>query len=126
LKALELAKCSGKLLVFNSSLPVNEAPGRLKTKDEHKLLGTDREKTAFRPQTSYYEKLGKECAKSGVRVDLFLAHNGFIDLATIGQVARLTSGQVRPIFKNYFFSFNFSNNFFLDLQVHSVSSCPGW
>lgn len=95
MEALKASGCAGKLLVFNTSLPVKEAPGRLKTKDEHKLLGTDREKTAFKPQTDYYEKLGKECVKSGVRVDLFLAHNGFIDLATIGQVVRLTSGQVR-------------------------------
>lgn len=82
------------------------------TKDEHKLLGTDREKTAFRPQTNYYDKLGKECAKSGVRVDLFLAHNGFIDLATIGQVARLTSGQVRSIYYYYFFTLNFQIIYF--------------
>jgi len=125
LEALKLSGCDGKLLVFNSSLPVKEAPGRLKTKDQQKLLGSDREKTAFSPQSSYYDQLGEECVKSGVRVDLFMAHHSFIDLATIGQVARLTSGQVRLkflLFQLFIFQYFF---LFLDIQVHYLPSVLG-
>ena len=98
MEALKAAECAGKLLIFHSSLPVKEAPGKLKTRDERKLLGTDKEKTVLSPQTTYYNQLGQDCTGSGVRVDLFMAHNAFIDLATIGQVARLSSGQVCLLF----------------------------
>lgn len=35
---------AGKLFVFSTSLPVMEAPGKLKNRDDRKLLGTDKEK----------------------------------------------------------------------------------
>ena len=44
LDALRSAERVGKLIVFHSSLPVAEAPGRLKNRDDRKLLGTDKEK----------------------------------------------------------------------------------
>lgn len=94
LEALKAADCVGKLLVFHSSLPIAEAPGRLKSRDERKLLGTDKEKTVLSPQTTFYNQIGQECAGVACRVDLFVANNAFVDLATIGQVARLTGGQV--------------------------------
>jgi len=94
LEALKAAECTGKLLVFHSSLPTAEAPGKLKMREERKLLGTDKEKTVITPQTTFYNQLGQDCSGSGCRVDLFVAHNAFVDIATIGQVARLTGGQV--------------------------------
>ena len=38
------ANRTGKLFIFHSSLPVAEAPGKLKSRDDRKLLGTDKEK----------------------------------------------------------------------------------
>ena len=32
-------------MVFHSSLPIAEAPGKLKNRDDRKLLGTEKEKT---------------------------------------------------------------------------------
>ncbi|KAI8130062.1 Protein transport protein Sec24C [Lucilia cuprina] len=72
LEALKASNCSGKLLVFNSSLPIAEAPGKLKNRDDRKLW-------------------------NGCSVDLFLFNNSYIDIATIGQVARLTGGEVYNI-----------------------------
>ena len=40
----QAADCSGKLYVFHASLPIAEAPGKLKNRDDRKLLGTDKEK----------------------------------------------------------------------------------
>lgn len=94
MEALKAAECAGKLLVFHSSLPIAEAPGKLKSRDERKLLGTEKEKTVLAPQSTYYNQLGQDCVGFGCRVDLFIANNAFIDLATIGQVARLSGGQV--------------------------------
>ena len=44
LDALRSAECPGKLYVFHSSLPMAEAPGKLKNRDDRKLLGTEKEK----------------------------------------------------------------------------------
>lgn len=48
LDALRSSERCGKLLIFHSSLPVAEAPGKLKNRDDRKLLGTDKEKVWFR------------------------------------------------------------------------------
>lgn len=94
LEALKAAECAGKLLVFHSSLPIAEAPGKLKNRDDRKLLGTDKEKSVLSPQNQVYNNLGQDCVGAGCSVDLFIFNNSFIDLATIGQVSRLTGGQV--------------------------------
>ncbi|XP_056630676.1 protein transport protein Sec24C isoform X2 [Diorhabda sublineata] len=94
LEALKASECAGKLLVFHSSLPTAEAPGKLKNRDDRKLLGTDKEKTVLTPQTQAYNQLGQECVSNGCCVDLFIFNNAYIDLATIGQVSRLTGGEV--------------------------------
>lgn len=38
------AECAGKIFVFHTTLPIAEAPGKLKNRDDRKLLGTDKEK----------------------------------------------------------------------------------
>lgn len=40
----QAAECAGKLFIFHSSLPTAEAPGKLRNRDDKKLLGTDKEK----------------------------------------------------------------------------------
>jgi protein transport protein SEC24 len=82
------------LFVFHSSLPISEAPGKLKNRDDRKLLGTENEKKILAPQTTFYNQLGQECVAAGCSVDLFVFNNAYVDVATIGQVCRLTGGQV--------------------------------
>ncbi|XP_060519788.1 protein transport protein Sec24C isoform X2 [Cylas formicarius] len=94
LEALKASECAGKLLVFHSSLPTAEAPGKLRNRDDRKLLGTDKEKTVLSPQTQAYNQLGQDCVAAGCSVDLFVFNNSYIDIATIGQVSRLTGGEV--------------------------------
>lgn len=81
-------------MVFSSNLPTVDAPGKLKNRDDRKLLGTDKEKTILTPQNQAYNTLGQECVQVGVSVDLFLFNNSYIDIATIGQVSRLSGGEV--------------------------------
>lgn len=40
----QAADCAGKLFVFHTSLPIAEAPGKLKNREDKKLIGTDKEK----------------------------------------------------------------------------------
>lgn len=44
---LKASNRAGKLLIFHSSLPIAEAPGKLKNRDDRKLLGTDKEKSVL-------------------------------------------------------------------------------
>ena len=81
-------------MVFHSSLPIAEAPGKLKNRDDRKVLGTDKEKTVLSPQNNFYNHLGQDCVGSGCSVDLFVFNNSYIDIATIGQVCRLTGGEL--------------------------------
>ncbi|EGT51229.1 hypothetical protein CAEBREN_32237 [Caenorhabditis brenneri] len=94
LDALKCADRAGKLIVFSTVLPTFDAPGKLKAKNERSLLGTDKEKRALAPQEDSYTKLGEQCVKSGVTVDLFLFPNSFIDVATIGQLSAVTGGSI--------------------------------
>lgn len=94
LEALKASDCSGKLLVFHAALPIADAPGKLKNRDDRKLLGTDKEKVILMPQNNFYNQLGQECVAAGCSVDLFTFPIAYIDIATIGQVSRLSGGQI--------------------------------
>jgi protein transport protein SEC24 len=41
-----------------------------------------------------YNDLGQNCVGAGCSVDLFVFNNSYIDLATIGQVSRLSGGEI--------------------------------
>ncbi|MEQ2183770.1 Protein transport protein Sec24C [Goodea atripinnis] len=90
LEALKAADCAGKLFVFHTSLPIAEAPGKLKNREDKKLIGTDKEK----PQVGFYNNLAKECVAQGCCVDLFLFPNQYVDVATLGVVPVSTGGSV--------------------------------
>nr|DBA28906.1 TPA: hypothetical protein GDO54_009191 [Pyxicephalus adspersus] len=92
MEALKAAECAGKLFIFHSSLPTAEAPGKLKNKDDRRLINTDKEKNLFLPQSNVYENLAKECVANGCCVDLFLFPNNYIDVASMGLVTMLTGG----------------------------------
>lgn len=57
-------------------------------------MGTDKERTILTPQTQAYSQLGQECVQVGCSVDLFIFNNAYIDIATIGQVSRLSGGEI--------------------------------
>nr|XP_048714933.1 protein transport protein Sec24C isoform X5 [Caretta caretta] len=94
MEALKAAECAGKLFIFHTSLPIAEAPGKLKNRDDRKLINTDKEKTLFQPQTSFYSNLAKDCVAQGCCVDLFLFPNQYLDLATLGVVPYQTGGSI--------------------------------
>jgi len=94
MEALKAANCAGRLFVFHASLPIGEAPGKLKNRDDRKVLGSDKEKHVLTPQTQFYNNLGQECVQACCSVNLFLLNNAYVDLPTLGQVVRLTGGEI--------------------------------
>ncbi|CAL9694912.1 unnamed protein product [Knipowitschia caucasica] len=93
-EALKAAECSGKLFIFQSAMPTAEAPGKLKNRDDKKLINTDKEKTLFQPQKAVYEQLAKDCVATGCSVDLFLFPSQYVDLATMASIPSHTGGSV--------------------------------
>ncbi|XP_077597829.1 protein transport protein Sec24D [Stigmatopora nigra] len=94
LEALKESDRSGRLFVFHSSMPLAEAPGKLKNRDDKKLVNTDKEKSLFQPLKGPYEQLAKDCVAQGCAVDLFLFPNQYADVATLGEVPSRTGGSV--------------------------------
>ncbi len=86
-EAFKAANCAGKLIVFHHNLPVAEAPGKLKNRDDRKVLGKENEKTVLTPQSKDYNNFGQDCVAAGCSVDLFLFNNAYIDVATLSQVS---------------------------------------
>ncbi|KAG8435097.1 hypothetical protein GDO86_013160 [Hymenochirus boettgeri] len=111
LEALKAADCAGKLFIFHTTLPIAEAPGKLKNRDDKKLINTDKEKTLFQPQTNFYNNLAKDCVAQGCCVDLFLFPNQFLDVATLGVVPLQTGGSV---YKYTFFQLETDKERFLN------------
>ncbi|CAF1321649.1 unnamed protein product, partial [Rotaria sordida] len=100
IQALKEAHCAGKIYIFSTTLPISVAPGKLSNRDDKKLLGTEKEKTLLAPVNNVYTKIGEECAQNGCAVDLFVFPNNYLDLATIGEVCRVSGGQIYKF--NYF------------------------
>ena len=50
--------------------------------------------TLLSPVNNIYTKLGEECAQNGCAVDLFVFPNAYYDLATIGEVCRVSGGEI--------------------------------
>ncbi|XP_049922697.1 protein transport protein Sec24D [Epinephelus moara] len=94
MEAFKAAECSGKLFIFHSSMPTAEAPGKLKNRDDKKLVNTEKEKTLFQPQKGVYEQLSKDCVAQGCCVDLFLFPSQYVDIATMADVPSHTGGSV--------------------------------
>ncbi|KJH44857.1 Sec23/Sec24 trunk domain protein [Dictyocaulus viviparus] len=116
--ALQCADRVGKLLIFSTSLPTFEAPGKLKARNDRNLLGSEKEKVALMPQGEFYTKLGEQCVKAGVTVDLFLFPNSFVDVASIAQLSAITGGNVYKY--QYFVVEKDAPRFLADLS-HDVS-----
>ncbi|XP_075837573.1 protein transport protein Sec24D [Microtus pennsylvanicus] len=111
MEALKAAECPGKLFIFHSSLPTAEAPGKLKNRDDKKLVNTDKEKMLFQPQSTVYESLAKDCVANSCSVTLFLFPSQYADVASLGLVPLLTGG---TLYKYNGFQVNLDSQQFLN------------
>lgn len=85
----------GKVLCSVSSLPT-WGPGRLHLRDDGKGRDTDQERKLFTTEHPGYKKTASAMVSAGIGCDFFIAApgGGYMDIATIGHVARLTGGEV--------------------------------
>ncbi|KAJ1648390.1 COPII coat Sec23p-Sfb3p heterodimer component [Coemansia asiatica] len=83
----------GKLFVFQSALPTF-GPGSLKQRDDAKLHNTDKEKTLYEPQDSFYRDWAIKLVEEGICCSLYLFPAAFMDAATLSQLSTLTGGEL--------------------------------
>lgn len=90
-----LMATGGKVLCSLSSLPT-WGPGRLHLRDDGKGRDTDAERKLFTTENAGYKKTASAMVSAGIGCDFFVAAPGgaYMDIATIGHVARLTGGEV--------------------------------
>lgn len=90
-----LTATGGKVICSLSALPTF-GPGKLHLRDDGKGRDTDAERRLFTTEHPGYKKTANAMVSAGIGVDFFLASpgGGYIDVATIGHLARLTGGEI--------------------------------
>ena len=90
-----LTASGGKIICSLSTLPT-WGPGRLHMRDDGKGRDTDAERRLFTTEHPGFKKTASAMVSAGIGVDFFLAApgGGYMDVATIGHVSRLTGGEV--------------------------------
>lgn len=99
-KAMEFL--GGKMIVLAASRPT-VGPGKLRERGDNSMLGTDRERSVLRPDSSTYRQVAVSMSKCQIGCDLFLVPpppGHYMDVATLAQLAKITGGEL-------FFSPNF-------------------
>merc|ERR1719326_2201729 len=87
----------GKLMVFAATTPTLPPNGELTLKpsrDNPRIYGTDREVELLRPASEAYKELATELTRAQICVELFVAPQQYVDLATLSTLAKYTGGDV--------------------------------
>lgn len=94
-KAVQMAlgESGGKAFIMQTALP-SFGPGALKPREDPKLYNTEKERTLFAAQDSFYKMASQDLVEAGIGVDLFLFPNAYIDVATVGLLAGITGGEI--------------------------------
>ena len=91
-----MSHIGGRMMVFQSKMSTLGA-GKLEQRDTTRILGTDKEHTAFKSVseaiTKFYRADTVEMSKFQVCVELFVFASGYCDLATLQQQCRYSGGQ---------------------------------
>lgn len=88
-----MAHIGGLMTVFQSSLP-SVGEGALKHRENPRLFGTEREHSLLTPESEWYKTKAIEFSRQQISVNIFLGSPQYTDVATIGQLAKHTGGQV--------------------------------
>jgi len=94
--SMALMSNGGRVVCMFGS-PPSLGVGKVSRLDDHSAIGTDREKNVLTPDGKFYASLAKECGASQVSVDLVACTRVYSDLVSLGQICRLTGGQLSHI-----------------------------
>lgn len=85
----------GKMLVFSACIPSIGDFALKSSRENNRLLGTDREVELLRPVSEGLKEFAVELTRSQISVELFVAPQAYTDLASIAPIANFTGGDVR-------------------------------
>ncbi|GMR48593.1 hypothetical protein PMAYCL1PPCAC_18788, partial [Pristionchus mayeri] len=86
-----ISELGGRVTIFQCSLP-SIGPGTLKPRDDpNKRAGGECDVT---PASDHYKKLALDCTAVQMGIDIFSFAREYIDLATLSEVAKFSSGSV--------------------------------
>ncbi|XP_010524690.1 PREDICTED: protein transport protein Sec24-like At3g07100 [Tarenaya hassleriana] len=84
----------GKLLIFQNTLP-SLGVGRLKLRgDDPRVYGTDKEYALRIPEDPFYKQMAADCTKFQIGVNVYACSDKYIDIASLGTLAKYTGGQM--------------------------------
>ncbi|KAL3237577.1 COPII subunit SFB2 [Nakaseomyces bracarensis] len=88
-----ISNIGGKIIVVSATLP-NTGVGKLQRRNESGVANTAKESSQLLScQDSFYKNFTITCSKSQVSVDMFLASEDYMDVATLSNLGRFTGGQ---------------------------------
>ncbi|KAM7274132.1 hypothetical protein ACFE04_028796 [Oxalis oulophora] len=89
-----MSQLGGKLLIFQNTMPSLGA-GRLKLRGEDlRVYGTDKEHALRIAEDPFYKQMAADFTKYQIAVDVFAFSDKYIDIASLGTLAKYTGGQV--------------------------------
>ena len=81
----------GKMCVFQSVLP-SLGDGALAPRENNQIMGTPDEIKLLRPAMNWYKDTAVEFSRAQISVDMFLFPRAYIDVASLGDLPKLTAG----------------------------------
>ncbi|KAG9160306.1 hypothetical protein Leryth_024249 [Lithospermum erythrorhizon] len=89
-----MSQLGGKLLIFQHTMP-SLGPGRLRLRgDDLRTHGTEKEHTLRSPEDPFYKQMAADFTKYQIAVNVYAFSDKYIDIATLGTLAKYTGGQV--------------------------------
>jgi len=93
---LAMKHVGGKMIICGACIPSVGDLSLKSTRDNPRLLGTEKEVELLRPGGSDgYKELGTELTRAQISVEIFMAPQQYVDLASISPLAKFTAGDVR-------------------------------
>ncbi|KAJ8754890.1 hypothetical protein K2173_015402 [Erythroxylum novogranatense] len=89
-----MSQLGGKLLIFQNTMP-SLGVGRLKLRgDDGRVYGTDKEHALRVPEDPFYKQMAADFTKYQIGVNVYAFSDKYIDIASLGTLAKYTGGQV--------------------------------
>ncbi len=83
----------GQITLFLSALPTL-GPGKLTPRDDPTTYNTDKERSLFSTADPFWRLTAEEAAECGVGINVFLFPEQYTDVASVGILSSITSGEV--------------------------------
>lgn len=88
-----LSSIGGKVILLQSCIP-NIGEGTLKNREDVSMLGSSKEASLLKAEGRFYKDLASECSRFQICVDCFVFASSYIDIASLGCVAKYTGGKL--------------------------------